>query len=156
MKNKLFLTTLLAIGFTAASQAQNTTTFVDVSTLGAGIVDSFAGGAIANGTEAKVISVDQRWTRDKVYLITQNTMIKSGVVLTIEPGTVVRFEKNVRAGVNSQNPADPGALVVARGARLIANGTAGFNFNSNNFSFIIFQNKIHLDLILIAVVINAP
>lgn len=124
MKNKLFLTTLLALGFTAASHAQNTTTFVDVSTLGAGIVDSFAGGAIANGTEAKVISVDQRWTRDKVYLITQNTMIKSGVVLTIEPGTIVRFEKNVRAGVDSQNPADPGALVVARGARLIANGTA--------------------------------
>lgn len=124
MKNKLFLTTLLALGFTAASHAQNTTTFVDVSTLGVGIVDSFAGGAIANGTEAKVISVDQRWTRDKVYLITQNTMIKSGVVLTIEPGTIVRFEKNVRAGVNSQNPADPGALVVARGARLIANGTA--------------------------------
>lgn len=124
MKNKLFLTTFLALGFTAASQAQNTTTFVDVSTLGVGIVDSFAGGAIANGTEAKVISVDQRWTRDKVYLITQNTMIKSGVVLTIEPGTIVRFEKNVRAGINSQNPADPGALVVARGARLIANGTA--------------------------------
>ena len=124
MKNKLFLTTLLALGFTAASHAQNTTTFVDVSTLGTGIVDSFTGGAIANGTEAKVISVDQRWTRDKVYLITQNTMIKSGVVLTIEPGTIVRFEKNVRAGVNSQNPADPGALVVARGARLIANGTA--------------------------------
>ena len=124
MKNKLFLTTLLALGFTAASQAQNTTTFVDVSTLGAGIVDSFTGGSISNGTEAKVISVDQRWTRDKVYLITQNTMIKSGVVLTIEPGTIVRFEKNVRAGTTSQSPADPGALVVARGARLIANGTA--------------------------------
>jgi hypothetical protein len=124
MKNKLFLTTLLALGFAAASQAQNTTTFVDVSTLGTGIVDSFAGGAIANGTDASVISVDQRWTRDKVYLITKNTMIKSGVVVTIEPGTIVRFEKNVRAGVNSQNPADPGALVVARGARLIANGTA--------------------------------
>ena len=124
MKNKLILTTLLALGFTAASQAQNTTTFVDVSTLGAGIVDSFTGGTISNGTEAKVISVDQRWTRDKVYLITQNTMIKSGVVLTIEPGTIVRFEKNVRAGTTSQSPADPGALVVARGARLIANGTA--------------------------------
>jgi hypothetical protein len=124
MKNKLFLTTLLALGFTAASQAQNTTTFVDVATLGVGIVDSFTGGARSNGSEAKVISVDQRWTRDKVYLITQNIMIKSGVVLTIEPGTLVRFEKNVRAGVNSLNPADPGALVVAGGARLIANGTA--------------------------------
>ena len=124
MKNKLILTTLLALGFTAASQAQNTTTFVDVSTLGTGIVDSFAGGGITNGSEAKVISVDQRWTRDKVYLITQNTMIKSGVVLTIEPGTLVRFEKNVRAGVDNLNPADPGALIVARGARLIANGTA--------------------------------
>ena len=92
MKNKLFLSILAAFGLAgASSQAQNTT-FVDVSTLGAGIVDSFEGGAAANGTEARVIKVDQRWTRDKVYLITQNTIINSGVTLVIEPGTLVRFE----------------------------------------------------------------
>jgi hypothetical protein len=126
MKNKLLLSVLVALGLAGAAQAQttNTTTFVDVSTLGAGIVDAFEGGAAANGTEARVIKVDQRWTRDKVYLITQNTIIDSGVTLVIEPGTLVRFEKNVRLGGNSLNPADPGALVVARGGRLIANGTA--------------------------------
>ena len=97
MKNKLFLTLLAAIGLAGSVQSQ-TTTFVDVSTLGAGIVDTFEGGRLTTGTEARVISVDQRWTRDKVYLITQNTIIKENVTLTIEPGTLMRFEKNVRAG----------------------------------------------------------
>ena len=125
MKNKLFLSLLAAFGLAGAAQAQtNTTTFVDISTLGAGIVDKFEGGGNSNGTEARVIKVDQRWTRDKVYLITQNTIIDTGVTLVIEPGTLVRFEKNVRAGAGATEPADPGALVVARGGRLIANGTA--------------------------------
>ena len=125
MKNKIFISMLVALGFNVvASQAQNTTTFVDVSTLGVGIVDKFEGGANSNGTEASVIKVDQRWTRDKVYLITKNTIIDSGVTLVIEAGTLVRFEKNVRAGTGSTEPADPGALVVARGGRLIAKGTA--------------------------------
>ena len=123
MKNKLFLTLLAAIGLAGSVQSQ-TTTFVDVSTLGAGIVDTFEGGRLTTGTEARVISVDQRWTRDKVYLITQNTIIKENVTLTIEPGTLVRFEKNVRAGGGGSSPADPGALVVAKGGRLIAAGTA--------------------------------
>ena len=124
MKNKLFLSILAAFGLASASSQAQSTTFVDISTLGQGIVDAFEGGAAANGSEARVIKVDQRWTRDKVYLITQNTIIDSGVTLVIEPGTVVRFEKNVRAGTSSTQPADPGALVVARGGRLIANGTA--------------------------------
>jgi len=125
MKNKIFISMLVALGFNVvASQAQNTTTFVDVSTLGVGIVDKFEGGANSNGTEASVIKVDQRWTRDKVYLITKNTIIDSGVNVVIEAGTLVRFEKNVRAGTGSTEPADPGALVVARGGRLIAKGTA--------------------------------
>lgn len=125
MKNKIFISMLVVLGLNvAASQAQNTTTFVDVSTLGVGIVDTFEGGAASNGTEASVIKVDQRWTRDKVYLITKNTIIASGVKVVIEAGTLVRFEKNVRAGTGSLAPADPGALVVSRGARLIAKGTA--------------------------------
>jgi hypothetical protein len=125
MKTKLFLSILAAFGLAGAqAQTNKTTTFVDVSTLGAGIVDTFEGGVASNGTEARVIKVDQRWTRDKVYLITQNTIIDTGVTLVIEPGTLVRFEKSVRTGSSVNKPADPGALVVARGARLIANGTA--------------------------------
>ena len=119
---------LAAIGLASIPTAK-AVTFVDVSTLGTGIVDNFvdANGnafAAANGTEASVIKTSQRWTRDKVYLITQNTIIDTGVTLVIEPGTLIRFEENVRTGNLNTNPADPGALVVARGATLIANGTA--------------------------------
>ena len=128
MKNKLILTMLAAIGLAAIPTAK-AVTFVDVSTLGSGIVDDFTDSsgikiATANGTEASVIKVSQRWTRDKVYLITQNTIIDTGVTLFIEPGTLIRFEENVRTGASNSNPADPGALVVARGATLIACGTA--------------------------------
>jgi len=127
MKNKFILSILGALAL-ATIQTANAVTFVDVSTLGAGIVDNFtdANGnviATANGTEASVIRVSQRWTRDKVYLITQNTIIDTGVTLFIEPGTLIRFEENVRTGASNANPADPGALVVARGATLIACGT---------------------------------
>jgi hypothetical protein len=125
MNNKIFISMLVVLGLNmAASQGQNTTTFVDVSTLGVGIVDTFEGGAASNGTEASVIKVDQLWTRDKVYLITKNTIIAAGVKVIIEAGTLVRYEKNVRAGTGSLTPADPGALVVSRGGRLIAKGTA--------------------------------
>jgi len=128
MKNKFILSILGALAL-ATIQTANAVTFVDVSTLGAGIVDTFTDSngqviATANGTEASVIKVSQRWTRDKVYLITQNTIIDSGVTLFIEPGTLIRFEENVRDGASNSNPADPGALVVARRGTLIACGTA--------------------------------
>jgi len=128
MKNKFILSILGALAL-ATIQTANAVTFVDVSTLGTGIVDNFtdANGqpfATANGTEASVIKTSQRWTRDKVYLITQNTIIDTGVTLFIEPGTLIRFEENVRTGASNSNPADPGALVVARGGTLIACGTA--------------------------------
>jgi hypothetical protein len=128
MKNKLILTMLASIGLASIPTAK-AVTFVDVSTLGSGIVDNFVDAdgkpfATSNGTEASVIKTSQRWTRDKVYLITQNTIIDTGVTLVIEPGTLIRFEEHVRTGSANSNPADPGALVVARGATLIANGTA--------------------------------
>jgi len=128
MNNKFVLSILGALAL-ATIQTANAVTFVDVSTLGAGIVDNFTDSngqpfATANGTEASVIKTSQRWTRDKVYLITQNTIIDTGVTLFIEPGTLIRFEENVRTGASNANPADPGALVVARGGTLIACGTA--------------------------------
>jgi hypothetical protein len=128
MNDKFVLSILGALAL-ATIQTANAVTFVDVSTLGSGIVDNFVDElgrpfATANGTEASVIKTSQRWTRDKVYLITQNTIIDTGVTLFIEPGTLIRFEENVRTGASNANPADPGALVVARGATLIACGTA--------------------------------
>jgi hypothetical protein len=54
----------------------------------------------------------QTLTKDKKYLIVGQTFIRSGAVLTIEPGTVVFGDKRTR-----------GTLVVDRGGKMIAQGT---------------------------------
>jgi hypothetical protein len=125
MKNKLFLTLLAAIGLAGSVQAQ-TTTFVDVANLGDGVEVLSSGGTVK--VNATVLTKNQRWTRDRVYILANNVIVKSGVTLTIEPGTLIRAEQaTIGQGSGAEaalTPADPGALVVARGGRLIAAGTA--------------------------------
>ena len=126
MNNKLFLTLLAAIGF-ATSFKVEATTFVDVASLGSG-VEVVTGTGTVRTVNAALISQNQRWTRDRVYILAANVIVKSGVTLVIEPGTLIRAERNslkVDTGTEAPaNPADVGAIVVARGGKLIANGTA--------------------------------
>ena len=125
MKNKLFLTLLAAIGLAGSVQAQ-TTTFVDVANLGEGVTVLSSGGTVK--VNATVLSKNQRWTRDNVYILANNVIVPNGITLTIEPGTLIRAEQaTIGQGSGAEaalTPADPGALVVARGGRLIAAGTA--------------------------------
>jgi len=121
MKN-LIKKTLLA-GLLAASATVNATVFVDVSTLGEGITDTI-GGATALKSSATVIKKDMTWTRDRVYVLTQNTFIDANVTLRIQPGTLVRCESEARDTATSGSAADPAALIVARQGKLIAIGTA--------------------------------
>ena len=121
MKN-LIKKTLLA-GLLATSATVNATVFVDVSTLGEGITDTI-GGATALKSSATVIKKDMTWTRDRVYVLTQNTFIDAGVTLRIQPGTLVRCESEARDTATSGAAADPAALICARGGKLIAIGTA--------------------------------
>ncbi len=62
------------------------------------------------------IQTNTTWTSDKVYFMSNRVIVKSGVTLTIEPGTVIRGSK---LGVTRA-----GMLIVARGAKLIAEGTS--------------------------------
>jgi hypothetical protein len=55
------------------------------------------------------------WTKNKEYLLEGSVFVNDGQVLTIESGTVVRF----RSG-KAENAS---ALIVARGGKIIANGT---------------------------------
>lgn len=55
------------------------------------------------------------WTKDKSYILEGFVFVNDGQVLTIEPGTVIRF----RAG-QAENAS---ALIVARGGKIIAEGT---------------------------------
>ena len=133
MKNNLFLSMMAAFGLaTAASalaQTEKPVTFVDVATLGDGVAVVQSGGTTTK-VDATRLTVNQRWTRDRVYVLANNVFVPNGVTLTIEPGTLIRAEQVWRvAAANATpeaalTPADPGALIVARGGRIIAAGTS--------------------------------
>lgn len=57
------------------------------------------------------------WTKDKVYVLTERVYVNQGDVLTIEAGTVIQGVSQTMS-----NP-EPGALIVSRGAKIIAQGT---------------------------------
>jgi hypothetical protein len=55
------------------------------------------------------------WTKDKTYVLANRVTVLDGVTLTIEPGTVIKGEAGT--GPNAT------ALIIARGGKLIAEGT---------------------------------
>lgn len=65
------------------------------------------------------ITASTTWTANNEYILTNVTFVLSGATLTIEPGTVIRGLRDS----NTPGPDNPGALVVTRGAKIIANGT---------------------------------
>ena len=62
------------------------------------------------------ITENTTWTADKVYVLGGRIAVESGATLTIEPGTVIKGEAGTGANAT--------ALLVARGAKLMAEGTA--------------------------------
>ena len=128
MKNKILLSILAAFGLAGAASQAQTTTFVDVATLGDGVSVVTSSGSVK--VDATVLTKNQRWTRDRVYILANNVIVPNNITLTIEAGTLIRAEQVWRQSAANGSaeaaltPADPGALVVARGGRLIAAGTA--------------------------------
>jgi hypothetical protein len=84
-----------------------------------------AWGAVASASAATVfvnslLSTSEVWVASNEYVLTNLTYVASGSTLTIQPGTVVRGQADsTTPGANN-----PGALIVTRGSKLIANGTA--------------------------------
>lgn len=68
--------------------------------------------------EAKsgMISADETWTNDKMYTLNGKVVVESGVTLTIEPGTIIKGAEGLEANAS--------ALIVARGGKIMAQGTA--------------------------------
>ena len=62
------------------------------------------------------ITADETWSADKFHILKDRVIVKSGVTLTIEPGTIVKGEAGTGANASS--------LVIARGAKINAAGTA--------------------------------
>ena len=132
MKNKILLSIVAALGLASVnngnSQGYGPMTFVDVATLGDGVSVVTGTGASVN-VDATILTKSQRWTKEKVYLLERNVIIPSGVTLTIEPGTLLRGARPSKGQGGSGaeaalSPADPGALVCARGGRINMVGTA--------------------------------
>jgi len=63
------------------------------------------------------ISEDTEWTSDNVYLLKARVTVLDGVTLTIEAGTVIK-------GDASLTGADAAVLMIAKGGKLMAEGTA--------------------------------
>jgi len=123
MKNKKILSFLSAIAMMVVRSGA--ADFVDVSNLGNGLVENTSSGSTTGvNVNATLIAKDQRWTRDKTYILSKNTIIKAGVKVTVEPGTLIRCEFPTVDSSSGLNPSDPGALLAHRGAQLIMNGTA--------------------------------
>jgi hypothetical protein len=66
-----------------------------------------------NVTISSNITSNTTWTSGNTYLLTGNIVVTSGHTLTIQPGTVIRGDKNSKA-----------CLIIAAGAQINAQGTA--------------------------------
>lgn len=119
--NKTFKIVSLALALAGLGHTAQAGKFVYVSEIPGNIVNNSS--SVLAG-KICLINQDQRWTADKVYVVDKMVFVEEPAVLTIEPGTIVRFEANTVSGGTSTNPNDPGALFICRGAKIVAQGTA--------------------------------
>ena len=128
MKNKIYtLVSVLGILFISCEKDPETvyetitvtetvvvteteTVTVEVPTTTVPEIETVGGGGIY------FIDDNQTWTNDRVWLMNGKVVIRSGGILTIEAGTIVKAEDG--------QGADATALVIAKGGTLFANGTA--------------------------------
>ena len=75
----------------------------------------------------KTLSGNTTWTADNVYIMTDRVYVPKNVTLTIEPGTKIYStfdDKGTTTGTDATNDDSVGVLIVARGAKIMAQGTA--------------------------------
>jgi len=119
--NKLITSSILA-ALALAGSLHAQTTFVRVSQIPGNLVNSASASPLAG--RCTVINQDQVWTADKVYILENLTFVEAPAVLRIEPGTIVRMEPKTTGGTTGTDPADVGALIICRGAKIVAPGTS--------------------------------
>ena len=67
-------------------------------------------------TKSGTITADETWTADQIYTLDGRVIVEDGVILTIEPGTIIKGEEG-----EAENAS---VLIVARGGMINAQGTA--------------------------------
>lgn len=70
------------------------------------------GEALVSGT----ITGERKFSADTIYELSGYVVVESGATLTIDPGTILKFQDGQGAAAS--------ALIVARGGKIYANGTA--------------------------------
>jgi hypothetical protein len=126
MKNnliKIILASVLAVGSAKAampSYVRDGYNFQNVNDIDGNVTKS--SGTLAG--RITVITTDQRWKADTIYVLNNLTFVEAPAVLTIEAGCVVRGEPATTGGSSTLDPADIGSLSICRGAKLVAHGTS--------------------------------
>jgi hypothetical protein len=96
------------------------TSVCDGKTCPAGeLLDAITCNCVPQSNEVNVsenITTDTKWTADKIYILTTRVAVESGATLMIDPGTIIKGEAGAEANAT--------ALLIARGAKIMAEGTA--------------------------------
>lgn len=71
---------------------------------------------IPNEIKSGLLTANETWTSDRIYELASKVVVPEGFTLTIEPGTIIKGQEGDGSLAT--------ALVVARGGKLIAVGTA--------------------------------
>src|SRR6185503_20452204 len=79
------------------------------------------------------LTASETWTSNNEYILTKPIYVTNGATLTIGPGTVIRGNPESAPGAH-----DPGTLIIARGSKIRAMGTADkpiifTDLNDDNF-----------------------
>jgi hypothetical protein len=126
MKNnliKIILASVLAVGSAKAVQpsyVRDGYNFQNVNDIDGNVTKS--SGTLAG--RITVITTDQRWKADTIYVLNNLTFVEAPAVLTIEAGCIIRGEVPTGGGTSTLDPADPGSLIICRGAKIVAQGTS--------------------------------
>ncbi len=75
------------------------------------------------GANVKAITANTTWTKDNVYILKDKVFVTNGATLTIEPGTRIYSTLDTKNTVGKDDD-QFGALVITRGAKIDARGTA--------------------------------
>lgn len=90
-----------------------------ISSCGSDSFDVLPDTNISSGTQlihSGIISADETWTSSQIHVLGDKIVVNDGATLTIEPGTIIK-------GVEGEGSL-ASALIVARGGRLMAEGTS--------------------------------
>ncbi len=89
------------------------------------LLSSLPGFTAIAGTYGGELTQSLTLTCDKTYIIDQKIYVQTGKTLTINPGTVLKGRvAPFLSGTTTPDPAKASALVIERGAKLMADGTA--------------------------------